>query len=260
MKKIKSLVWKISWFIKNYRELSAHKLLIPNNFLGPVHHIADSLATSNNIDFKKDLKFSKAYKLAEATAPQIKINMEWRTYIVCSLAEIVKKLEGDFVECGVSTGIYSRAVIDYVDFDNLDKTFYLMDTFNGPKKEQITENEESLGINNYIDIYKNDVYEQVCETFKSFKVRIIRGMIPETLKECKAEKICYLSIDMNVVAPEIAAANFFWDKLVSGGVMILDDYGFPAHFEQKIAFDKFAAEKGVQILYLPTAQGIIFKP
>ena len=85
-------------------------------------------------------------------------------------------------------------------------------------------------------------------------------MIPETLKECKAEKICYLSIDMNVVAPEIAAANFFWDKLVSGGVMILDDDGFPAHIEQKIAFDKFAAEKGVQILYLPTAQGIIFKP
>jgi O-methyltransferase len=54
--------------------------------------------------------------------------------------------------------------------------------------------------------------------------------------------------------------SFFWDKLVKGGVMILDDYGFPGHINQKKAFDQFAFERGVQILYLPTAQGIIIKP
>jgi len=39
----------------------------------------------------------------------------------------------------------------------------------------------------------------------------------------------------------------------------LDDYGFNLHIEQKIAFDKFALDKGVQILQLPTGQGVIFK-
>ncbi len=85
-------------------------------------------------------------------------------------------------------------------------------------------------------------------------------MVPDTLPQCTTDKICYLSIDMNVAEPEIAAANFFWDKIVSGGVIILDDYGFPQHKAQKIAFDKFAKERGVNILCLPTAQGIIFKP
>jgi hypothetical protein len=64
---------------------------------------------------------------------------------------------------------------------------------------------------------------------------------------------------MNVKEPEIAAANYFWEKVVKGGVVILDDYGFPKHIEQKLAFDQFAKEKGVEILSLPTGQGIIFK-
>ena len=82
----------------------------------------------------------------------------------------------------------------------------------------------------------------------------------ETLPLCKADKICYLSIDMNCVEPEIDAVNYFWDKLVNGAVIILDDYGFKLHIEQKKAFDKFAQEKNVPILQLPTGQGIIFKP
>jgi hypothetical protein len=64
---------------------------------------------------------------------------------------------------------------------------------------------------------------------------------------------------MNCVQPEIAAANYFWDKLVVGGVMILDDYGFYLHIEQKKAFDLFAIEKRQDILSLPTGQGIIIK-
>ena len=65
---------------------------------------------------------------------------------------------------------------------------------------------------------------------------------------------------MNCAAPEIAAAEFFWDKLLSGAVMILDDYGgWRRYLAQKAAFDKFAAERGGQVLCLPTGQGMLFK-
>jgi hypothetical protein len=62
------------------------------------------------------------------------------------------------------------------------------------------------------------------------------------------------------LSPKIAAAEYFWSRIVSGGVIILDDYGFPHHINQKLAFDQFAKERNVQILCLPTGQGIIFKP
>lgn len=259
VRRIRSLFWKIKWFIAHYRKLNPNTVLLPNKFLGPVRFIADSVATSNNCDFLEEPRFKRAYALAAATSPWVNFEMQWRTYVVCTLAEMVKRLPGDFVECGVNTGAYSRALIDYVDFQKTGKIFYLLDTYSGLVAEQISDSERQAGVGDYLKTYK-DVYEEVVKTFSPFNTKIIKGMVPDTLPQCTAEKICYLSIDMNVVEPEIAAANYFWDKLVSGGVMILDDYGFPAHIAQKKAFDNFALEKNVSILYIPTGQGIIFKP
>jgi hypothetical protein len=72
--------------------------------------------------------------------------------------------------------------------------------------------------------------------------------------------VAYVMIDMNAVVPEIAAAEYFWPKMVSGAIMCLDDYNWVHHIHQKIAFDKFAEERGVKILNLPTGQGILMKP
>jgi hypothetical protein len=76
----------------------------------------------------------------------------------------------------------------------------------------------------------------------------------------KIDKVAFISIDMNCVLPEVAAAEHFWDRMAPGAVMLLDDYGFVSYEEQKRGFDKFAADKGVEILALPTGQGIIIKP
>ena len=82
----------------------------------------------------------------------------------------------------------------------------------------------------------------------------------DTLPQADCEKISFLSIDMNSEIPEVAALEYFWPKLVSGGIIVLDDYGYPGCLNQKLAHDKFAASKGVMVLSLPTCQGIIIKP
>jgi len=257
--KIRNQLRKARWIIKNYRNIQPGSELMPNIFQGPVVFKADGVMTSNNCDFMKEPRFVRAYQAAEATNPWEGFNLPWRMYVVCSLAEMVKNLQGDFVECGVNTGAYARGVIEYVNFSSLGKTFYLLDTYQGLVREQITDAEYRAGVGEYLTTYK-DVYKQVVDTFKPFPVKIIKGAVPGTLVQCDAERICYLSIDMNVVEPEIAAANFFWDKIVPGGVMVLDDYGFPAHIAQKKAFDQFAVEKNATLLYIPTGQAIIFKP
>jgi hypothetical protein len=65
---------------------------------------------------------------------------------------------------------------------------------------------------------------------------------------------------MNVMIPELAAIEHFWDKLVPGAAVILDDYGWLAYVKQKHALDQFTAGKGVKILTLPTGQGLLLKP
>jgi len=257
--KIKNLIWKMSWLKSNYRQIQPNAQFLPDVFHGPLTYQADGLITSNNCDFINEPRFKKAYEAAEKTNPWEGFNMPWRVYIVCWFANMVKKLPGDFVECGVNTGAYARAIIEYIDFPSLGKKFYLLDTYEGLVPGQITEKEHKAGIGTYLKNYRN-VYDQVVETFKPFPAKIIKGAVPGTLPQCDAKEICYLSIDMNVMEPEIAAANYFWDRVVKGGVIILDDYGFPRHIEQKLAFDEFAREKGVNILSLPTGQAIIFKP
>jgi O-methyltransferase len=258
-KRVRNQFLKLRWFLSNYRKIHPGIEFLPAVFQGPVTYQADGVITSNNCDFINEPRFKKAYLAAEATNPWKGFSMPWRVYIVCSLADQVKHLKGDFVECGVNTGAYSRAVIDYINFNSLDKTFYLLDTYQGLVREQVTDEELKAGVGEYLNAYV-DVYEQVIETFRPFRTKVIKGAVPGTLSQCNSNQIAYLSIDMNVVEPEIAAANYFWDKLVSGGVMILDDYGFPAHLAQKKAFDHFAKEKSVSIIYIPTGQAIIFKP
>ena len=252
---IRRLYVRSKWFIKNYDKIEYNSTIFFPIF-GPPTYNTDGLTTSTNCDFIKEKKFAAAYEAARKTNPWPIFTLMWRIHVVCWVAENIKNLEGDFVECGVNTGAYARAIIEYINFNSLGKMFYLMDTFEGLDQKLVTEEEKKMGILSYN--YRN-TYEEVKKTFAPFNTKIIKGSIPDTLPQCDVKKICFLSIDMNNVVPEIAAMEYFWDKIVINGMVILDDYGFPLHINQKIAFDKFAKSVGHEILTLPTGQGLILK-
>jgi hypothetical protein len=255
---IKRLFQKLFWFYHNHSLIHDFEKFKHGIYYGPITYSADGLVTCSNCDFIEEPNFAKAYAAAAATNPWPGFTLQWRVYTICWFANQAKLLEGDFVECGVNTGAYARAIIEYTNFNSLQKKFFLFDTFEGFVTDQVTEGEKAAGINKYATAYK-DVYAQVRETFKDFNVQIVKGRVPETLTECQSEKICFLSIDMNAVVPEIAAITYFWPKLVKGAVIMLDDYGFPNHIHQKNAFDAFAQEQGLQVLSLPTGQGVLIK-
>ncbi|HJU15697.1 MAG TPA: TylF/MycF/NovP-related O-methyltransferase [Stellaceae bacterium] len=221
-------------------------------------YFQDGLLTVHNSDFRIDRRFREAYQLGKATGSWGRQDVEWRAYICCWAAWSVCSKDGDFVECGVNRGGYSRAVMHYVDFESLDKKFWLLDTYEGLASHLISEDERHLGI---LPGGYSPCHEYVKKIFDSIpRVNIIKGVVPDTLSQVKSNRVCYISIDMNNAAPEIAAAEYFWDRLISGGIIVLDDYGWRKHINQKIAFDKFADERGVKVLCLPTGQGLIFKP
>jgi O-methyltransferase len=222
----------------------------------------DLLYTYHNCDFIREPNFAKAYALCKEIGGDLlkDYDIQWRIHVLCWAAKHASQLPGDFVDCGVNTGFCPRAVISYTNFGSLPKTYYLLDTFSGMDARYSSayelERNHKLGYDT-----KTGLYEQAMETFAPFKnVRIVKGPIPDTLPEVKTDKVAYLSIDMNCVKPEVDAMEYFWDKMVSGGIIIMDDYGYPGCIDQKRAHDAFAASKGVEVLSLPTCQGIILKP
>jgi O-methyltransferase len=107
----------------------------------------------------------------------------------------------------------------------------------------------------------SECFEVAQENFAPYeRVRLVRGTVPQTLATVPIEQVAYLSLDMNVAPPEVAALEFFWDKLAPGAPVMLDDYGWVGYRPQKDALDEFASRKGVEILTLPTGQGVILRP
>jgi len=220
----------------------------------------DALLTVHNHDFMGDPAFLNAYARG-VKAWESDPGMHWRAHVALWAASHAKFLEGDFVECGVFKGFLSSAIMQYCDWNTLGKHFYLFDTFRGLDEKYVSQSEKEKG---RMEMSKKDYlecYEKTKANFAEFKnVHLVRGSIPETLKSVDIPKVCYLSIDMNCSEPEIAAANFFWERMVSGAIAILDDYAYVGFEDQKKAFDKFAFDHGIKILSLPTGQGLYIKP
>jgi Macrocin-O-methyltransferase (TylF) len=215
----------------------------------------------HNHDFMRDTRFVAAYRrgIAAALSDQ---QAYWRVHVALWCASLAMRLNGCFVECGVWRGLLTSAIMNYFDWNACDRNFYLFDTFRGIDERQLSDEEIAKGnIAHFRREHQKAIFDEVVQNFSEFKnVSIIRGSVPETLKSIKIAQVCYLSLDMNNAAPEIAAATYFWDRLVAGAPILLDDYGWVTYEVQKRAFDKWASERNVTILALPTGQGLIIKP
>ncbi len=215
-----------------------------------------------DIGFLKDPRFLAAYQRGMNLGHQIGSyadRLEWRAHTVCWAAAHAKRLPGDFVECGVNTGILSLAVCEYIDFNATGKKFWLFDTFAGIPESQVSPTEAKRVQWENEQVYF-DCWEIAQRNFANYpNAHLIRGIVPESLPQAQVEEVCYLSIDMNLAAPERAAIEYFWPKLVTGAVVILDDYGWHAFEEQKATMDEFAAQMGTEVMHLPTGQGLLVK-
>ena len=256
----KGVITKLN-IIKNViKNDSKTNTLISGVLLNP-YNIQNGLITNFTCNFMEESRFLDAYNLGIETGAlrHHPGDLYWRAYVACWAAYKAKELPGDFVECGVNLGFLSRVITDYVGFQNLDKKFYLIDTFSGFPLETMGEEQREHLTPQVTSEYK-ECYEEVKATFKEFpNVIIVRGKVPDVLASIESDKIAFISLDMNNADAEIAAAEYFWDKIVSGGVILLDDYGHPMSIFHRKKFDEFCEKRKVKVLTLPNGQGLIFK-
>ena len=191
----------------------------------------DGLICFNSHAFIDDPDFQRAYQRgARALGDEDWYQWHWRVHVGLWAAATASKLDGDFVECGVSYGFLSSAIMEYLDWDRLDKTFYLLDTFAGIDPRYVTEEERQSGIVEHSEqLVRNGMYvdgvDGVRANFAQWRNhRIIVGAVPETLDQVDTDRVAYLHIDMNCAPPEVAALRHFWPRLTPGAVVLFDDY------------------------------------
>ena len=176
----------------------------------------------------------------------------WRTYVLTYFANFALSREGDFVELGCLTGYSALQIIKKTELHNQNKDFYLFDLFEwneGDKHQKLTGHDDP------------DMYKKIKKRFEKYPfVKIVKGLVPDSFKGTLPDKICFCHIDMNNAEPEMASLSVVLPRLQSGGVVLLDDYGWWGYSAQKIGLDPIAESHGLEILELPTGQGLILKP
>lgn len=233
--------------------------------LGGAAYASDGMILiGKNAAFLQDPVFRRAYRAGIDSGHRIggggDLGIQWRVATCLWAAAHARNLPGDFVECGVNTGIMSLAICERLGFGSLDRRFWLLDTFEGIPPEQMSATERADRTAENAAFY-GDCHETARRNFAPYpNARLVRGRIPDTLPEVEAEQVAYLHIDLNIAAPERAAIEHFWSLMSPSGVVILDDYGWQHYAEQKASMDEWAAGEGVPILNLPTGQGLLVKP
>ena len=220
---------------------------------GRAFHADQLIALNRCMGFYDNKRFSSAFE-RNAETEQEK-SLAWRLHTLTWAAEHCIHVPGDFVECGVYKGFCSAVIIDYLNFETLEKSFFLYDTFQGIPPDRL-EGSPHLPEDYQIP----GLYDQVVARFYStHNVTVIQGIVPESFQQDSPESIAYLHLDMNSARSELDALESLFERVSAGGMIILDDYGWQPYRAQKEAEDPFFQNRGYSVLELPTGQGLVIK-
>jgi len=211
---------------------------------------ADSMIVfMHTAGFLSDQRFLSAIF---ASAPDDRdLTIIWRTHILCWAARHGLSLDGDFVECGTYRGYSASVIVNYLEFGQTGRQFFLYDLFDPTG---------GAGEGHRMPDHGPTLYREVTARFAAFpKVRVIKGRVPDSFAQACPDKIAFLHIDMNSAEAEIAALEHLFDRVVPGGIIVLDDYGYRCYRAQHDAENEFAKARGYPIVELPTGQGLLIK-
>lgn len=175
-----------------------------------------------------------------------------RCYLLWQFAQGCMHLPGAVAEVGVYTGgtalLLSRVMADSA------KPLHLFDTFRGMPVVDPAHDLHRTG--DFHDTSEAAVRRLLAGyPLTQFHV----GFFPDTAKGLESESLCFVHVDADIRRSVLDACAFFMPRLVPGGVMVFDDYGFESCPGAKRAVDEFFAGTTDCPWYLPTGQCVVVK-
>jgi len=175
------------------------------------------------------------------------------------LFKMIKGVPGDIVECGVFAGV---SLVRFVSFRNLFEHpnsrniigFDTFDTFPTTNFEADKPHREQFLAETGSDPISKEQLQEVLENKNNnHMVELIEGDITKTVPDYILQhpemKIALLHIDVDIYEPSVTILEYFYPKVVSSGIIILDDYGrFPGETK---AIDDYLENKNIKIHKFP---------
>lgn len=237
---------------------------LPDTDMGKFHPDVQAALTVKNPEFYT--RWSKPYPLFSAWLgdPEFRRVYEGterytvvspdRCYILFALARYTSHLYGDVAECGVYRGGTALMLAHLLASSSATKNLFLFDSFEGLPAPTAADTHYKRGQ------FSNTSLEAVAGLLSEFKfVQIRKGWIPETFKGLEDSRFALVHIDVDLYQSARDCCSFFYPRMVRGGVMLFDEYGFPATRGEKDAVDEYFARLPEKPISLISGQCTIIK-
>jgi O-methyltransferase len=178
-----------------------------------------------------------------------------RCYMLLTLARNAVNLPGDFAECGVWKGGTALLLARILN-NRTAKTLYLFDSFQGlPEVDREKDPWFQKGH------YSAGSVIEVEELLRDYQciVNIRSGWIPKTFEGLENRHYAFVHIDVDIYQSNLDCCKYFYPRMVSGGMMLFDEYAFAAAAGEKQAVDEFFADKPEIPIMLVTGQALVLK-
>lgn len=177
-------------------------------------------------NFKKQLRF---FSLFQCVNLSLKMNQGF-----------------NFAECGCFKGHSTYGISKILSENNFKHEFHIFDSFEGGLSKfesndkimlnsNISEDEQLVRKNNF-----SSNYDEVKRNLQDFNfVNIHKGWIPDKFYNIKDLRFQFVHIDVDLYQPTYESLQFFYPRLVSGGIIVCDDYNFADFPGAKLAWDEY---------------------
>ncbi|MFD3487862.1 TylF/MycF/NovP-related O-methyltransferase [Streptomyces sp. NPDC058665] len=216
----------------------------------------------------------EAKSIIRAVKPYTMTSPERLNAFILATRHVVRhNIPGDIVECGVWRGGSMQACAKtLLSLGETDRGLHLFDTFEGmppPTAEDLRRDgksaEELLAAQGkdrpiWAIASLEDVQAGFAELpYPGERVHYVQGMVEDTVPQQAPEQISILRLDTDWYASTKHELEFLYPRLVSGGVLLIDDYGYWQGSRQ--AVDEFLEKTGERLLMLRMDEGrIAVKP
>lgn len=180
----------------------------------------------------------------------------------CVQEILSEAIPGDLIETGVWRGgatIYMRGLLK-AHGDN-QRTIWVADSFEGLPEPDATRFPKEAAFYRGPTMQRHHkrmtaTLDQVRANFEAYgllddQVRFLKGWFKDTLPSAAIKKLALIRLDGAYYESTMDSLKNLYDKLVVGGIVIVDDYGEDAWTNCRQAVDQFRKERGIHDPLVP---------
>ena len=149
----------------------------------------------------------------------------YRAYELWDLVAQSSKLTGALIEIGVWRGGTGALIAKKASLCGISDPVYLCDTFEGVVKAS---EKDDIYVGGEHSDASEEIVKKLIKKLALSNTHIMKGIFPdETAEKIPDQKFrfCHVDVDVYISARDIV--DWVWPRLVIGGILVFDDYGFP---------------------------------